>query len=107
MTKIEPNHWVVVSRTYPKAGPFYVELRLESGKGYKKKKDAIKEGIRIRNNACLFLNWPSDEEDDSSCDEWDTSEFMEPLNYDDDETQTISIIRYCEYLKHSRKSSEA
>ena len=48
MTKIEPNHWVVVSRTYPKeydAEPFYVELRLESGKGYKKKKDAIKEGI--------------------------------------------------------------
>lgn len=104
--KIEPNHWVVASQTYPKTNDpdyHYCEWRLESDKGYKKKKDAQREGVRIRQNAELFMNWGSDD-DDSSCDEWNTYEMGEQ-NYDDDEDQTIMVIRYSDYLKMSGKSS--
>ena len=51
----------------------------------------------------LFMNWPSDD-DDSSFDEWNTYEMGEQ-NYDDDEDQTIMVIRYSDYLKMSEKSS--
>ena len=50
----------------------------------------------------LKSSWGSD--DDSSCDEWNTYEMGEQ-NYDDDEDQTIMVIRYSDYLKMSGKSS--
>ena len=114
---IDLRHYVVVNCTYPKnptPSYDYNEWDLKSI-GFEKKRDAVREGIRVRDHDELFMNWNGDDfdckveddedwpesdidDEDIKCDEWHTYEIGSP-NYADDEGRSIHVMLYRAFLR--------